>query len=136
MAMRFKGKAAPMKAALLDQRVVAGLGNIYVSEALWRAHIRPTTPAGKLVRRSGKPSPRLELLADGVRSVLIEAIRAGGSTLRDFRDAEGGSGYFQHRFDVYDREGQPCHTAGCKGTIRRIVQSGRSTFFCPACQKP
>ena len=136
MADRFKGKKAPMKAALLDQRVVAGLGNIYVSEALWRAHIRPTTEARKLVLGSGRPSARLELLADGVRSVLNEAIEAGGSTLRDFRDAEGGSGYFQHRFDVYDREGEACHTPGCRGTIRRIVQSGRSTFYCPVCQKP
>ena len=125
-----------MKAALLDQRVVAGLGNIYVSEALWRAHIRPTTKAKTLVLKSGKPSARLELLADGVRAVLTDAIAAGGSTLRDFRDAEGGSGYFQHRFDVYDRENAPCHTPGCKGTIKRIVQSGRSTFYCPVCQKP
>jgi formamidopyrimidine-DNA glycosylase len=136
MAARFQGKKAPMKAALLDQRVVAGLGNIYVSEALWRAHIRPTTEARKLVLKSGKPSTRLELLADGVRSVLNDAIAAGGSTLRDFRDAEGGSGYFQHRFDVYDRENAPCHTPGCTGTIKRIVQSGRSTFYCPVCQKP
>ena len=136
MAARFKGKSAPMKAALLDQRVVAGLGNIYVSEALWRAHIRPTVPAKKLVLKSGKPSARLDLLADGVRSVLAEAIEAGGSTLRDFRAADGGSGYFQHRFDVYDREGEPCHTPGCRGTIKRIVQSGRSTFYCPVCQKP
>ena len=136
MAARFKGKSAPMKAALLDQRVVAGLGNIYVSEALHRAHIRPTTQAKKLVLKSGKPSIRLELLAEGVRAVLTEAIEAGGSTLRDFRDADGGSGYFQHRFAVYDREGKPCPTPGCTGTIRRIVQSGRSTFFCPVCQKP
>ncbi len=136
MAARFAGKAAPIKASLLDQRVVAGLGNIYVSEALWRAHIRPTVKAGKLVLKSGKPSARLALLAEGVRSVLTDAIAAGGSTLRDFRDAEGGSGYFQHRFDVYDREGEPCHTQDCTGTIRRIVQSGRSTFFCPVCQKP
>lgn len=136
MAARFRGKSAPMKAALLDQRVVAGLGNIYVSEALHRAHIRPTTPAKRLVLKSGKPSARLELLAEGVRTVLVEAIEAGGSTLRDFRDAEGGSGYFQHRFAVYDREGQPCPTPRCTGTVRRIVQSGRSTFFCPVCQKP
>jgi formamidopyrimidine-DNA glycosylase len=136
MAARFRGKSAPMKAALLDQRVVAGLGNIYVSEALWRAHIRPTTQAKKLVLKSGKPSARLDLLADGVRSVLTDAIEAGGSTLRDFRAADGGSGYFQHRFDVYDREGEPCHTPGCTGTIRRIVQSGRSSFYCPVCQKP
>lgn len=136
MAARFRDKSAPMKAALLDQRVVAGLGNIYVSEALHRAHIRPTTQAKKLVLKSGKPSIRLELLAEGVRAVLTEAIEAGGSTLRDFRDADGGSGYFQHRFAVYDREGKPCPTPGCTGTIRRIVQSGRSTFFCPVCQKP
>ncbi len=134
MADRFAGKKAPMKAALLDQRVVAGLGNIYVSEALYRAHIRPDRAAGTLVLKSGKPSKRLEDLADGVRAVLVEAIDAGGSTLRDFRNAEGNSGYFQHRFAVYDREGEPCPTPGCRGTIKRIVQSGRSTFFCPVCQ--
>jgi formamidopyrimidine-DNA glycosylase len=136
MADRFKGKKAPMKAALLDQRVVAGLGNIYVSEALHRAHIRPTTEARKLVLKSGAPSRRLEYLADAVRVVLTEAVEAGGSTLRDFRAADGGPGYFQHRFAVYDREGEPCPTPGCRGTIKRIVQSGRSTFYCPVCQKP
>ena len=134
MAERFAGKKAPMKAALLDQRVVAGLGNIYVSEALHRAHILPTLPAAKLVLKSGKPSQRLELLADGVRTVLIEAIEAGGSTLRDFRATDGSSGYFQHRFAVYDREGEPCPTPQCRGIIKRIVQSGRSTFYCPVCQ--
>ena len=134
MAERFKGKKAPMKAALLDQRVVAGLGNIYVSEALHRAHIRPDVAAAKLVLKSGAPSKRLEDLADGVRTVLTEAIEAGGSTLRDFRAADGTSGYFQHRFAVYDREGEPCPTPGCQGTIKRIVQSGRSSFFCPVCQ--
>lgn len=136
MAERFRTKKAPMKAALLDQRVVAGLGNIYVSEALHRAHIRPTTEARKLVLKSGAPSKRLEDLAEAVRLVLLEAVEAGGSTLRDFRDAEGGAGYFQHSFAVYDRAGEPCPTPGCTGTIRRIVQSGRSTFYCPACQKP
>ena len=135
MAERFAGKRAPMKAALLDQRVVAGLGNIYVSEALHRAHILPTREARTLVLKSGKPSHRLEALADGVRAVLNEAIEAGGSTLRDFRDAEGKSGYFQHRFAVYDREGEPCPTPGCRGTIQRIVQAGRSTYYCPVCQK-
>lgn len=134
MAERFAGKKAPMKAALLDQRVVAGLGNIYVSEALHRAHIRPDIAAGTLVLKSGKPSKRLEDLADGVRTVLNEAIVAGGSTLRDFRNADGNSGYFQHSFAVYDREGEPCPTPGCRGVIKRIVQSGRSTFFCPVCQ--
>ncbi len=136
LADKLAGKAAPMKAALLDQRVVAGLGNIYASEALHRAHIRPTTPAGTLVLKSGRPSVRLERLAEGVRAVLEEAIEAGGSTLRDFRSAEGQAGYFQHRFAVYDRAGAPCPTPGCTGTIRRIVQSGRSSFYCPACQKP
>ncbi len=134
MAERFKGKKAPMKAALLDQRVVAGLGNIYVSEALHRAHIRPDVAAAKLVLKSGAPSKRLEDLADGVRTVLTEAIEAGGSTLRDFRAADGTSGYFQHRFAVYDREDEPCPTPGCRGMIKRIVQSGRSSFFCPTCQ--
>jgi formamidopyrimidine-DNA glycosylase len=134
MAERFRGKKAPMKAALLDQKVVAGLGNIYVSEALWRAHIRPDIAADTLVLKSGAPSKRLEDLADGVRTVLNEAIEAGGSTLKDFRAASGESGYFQHRFAVYDREGEPCPTPGCKGVIERIVQSGRSTFFCPVCQ--
>jgi len=134
MAGRFLGKKAPIKAALLDQRVVAGLGNIYVSEALHRAHIRPDCPAGALVAKDGKPSARLELLAQGVRTVLIEAIEAGGSTLRDFRNSDGGSGYFQHRFAVYDKEGEPCPTPLCQGTVERIVQSGRSSFFCPVCQ--
>lgn len=135
MAEKFTGKKTPIKAALLDQRVVAGLGNIYVAEALHRAHILPTVLAGTLVTAKGKPKPVLEDLAHAVRQVLIEAIEVGGSTLRDFRNAEGGSGYFQHRFAVYDREGEPCPTPLCTGTIQRIVQSGRSTFFCPVCQK-
>jgi formamidopyrimidine-DNA glycosylase len=134
MAERFAGKSAPMKAALLDQRVVAGLGNIYVSEALHRAHILPTRQAKTLVLKSKKPSKRLDGLADGVRTVLLEAIDAGGSTLRDFRAADGASGYFQHRFAVYDREGEPCPTPRCTGTVKRIVQSGRSTYYCPVCQ--
>jgi formamidopyrimidine-DNA glycosylase len=134
MAARFRGKKAPMKAALLDQRVVAGLGNIYASEALHRAHILPTREARTLVLKSGDPSERLVRLASGVRAVLEEAIEAGGSTLRDFRDADSGAGYFQHHFAVYDREGEPCPTPGCRGTIKRIVQSGRATYFCPVCQ--
>ena len=135
MAEKFAGKKTPIKAALLDQRVVAGLGNIYVAEALHRSHILPTVLAGRLVTAGGKPKPVLEDLASAVRQVLVEAIEVGGSTLRDFRNAEGGSGYFQHRFAVYDREGEPCPTPLCTGTIERIVQSGRSTFFCPVCQK-
>ena len=135
MAVAFKGKKAPLKAALLDQRVVAGLGNIYVAEALHRAHILPTVEARSLLTKADKPKKALEDLAYAVREVLIEAIEVGGSTLRDFRNAEGGSGYFQHRFAVYDREGEPCPTPLCTGVVERIVQSGRSTFFCPVCQK-
>jgi len=135
MAEAFDGKKAPIKAALLDQRVVAGLGNIYVAEALHRAHILPTVPAGTLVTKTGRPKKALEDLSHSVRQVLIEAIEVGGSTLRDFRNAEGGSGYFQHNFAVYDREGDPCPTPLCTGIVSRIVQSGRSTFFCPVCQR-
>ena len=135
MADRFAAKKTPIKAALLDQRVVAGLGNIYVAEALHRSHILPTVLAGSLVTAKGKPKVALEDLASAVRQVLIEAIEVGGSTLRDFRHADGSSGYFQHRFAVYDREGEPCPTPLCTGMVARIVQSGRSTFFCPVCQK-
>jgi formamidopyrimidine-DNA glycosylase len=136
LADRFRTKATPVKAALLDQKVVAGLGNIYVSEALHRAHIRPTVEAKKLVLKSGAPSKRLEDLATAIPTVLIEAIESGGSTLRDFRSGDGALGSYQHRFAVYDREGEPCPTPGCTGIIRRIVQAGRSTFYCPVCQKP
>jgi len=135
LALAFRGKKAPVKAALLDQRVVAGLGNIYVSEALYRAHILPTVPAGALVDEAGAPRLALEALVVAVRDVLNAALLAGGSTLRDFRNAEGASGYFQHAFSVYDREGAPCPTPGCPGHIERIVQAGRSSFFCPICQK-
>jgi formamidopyrimidine-DNA glycosylase len=129
LAQAFRGKAQNIKVSLLDQRIVAGLGNIYVCEALFRAGISPLAAAGKVSR------PRLERLAVAVREVLADAIAAGGSTLRDFANAEGGQGYFQHRFDVYGREGAPCLRPGCAGTVRRIVQGGRSTFFCPTCQK-
>ena len=124
-----KGKTASIKAALLDQRIVAGLGNIYVSEALHRAHIHPERPAGSLKPRE------LKALVETVKTVLEEAIAAGGSTLQDFRAADGELGYFQHRFRVYDREDEPCPSPNCTGTVRRIVQTGRSTFFCPKCQK-
>ncbi|MDP9103812.1 MAG: bifunctional DNA-formamidopyrimidine glycosylase/DNA-(apurinic or apyrimidinic site) lyase [Pseudomonadota bacterium] len=124
-----KGKKQNIKVTLLDQRIVAGLGNIYVSEALHRAHIHPERAAGSL-----KPA-ELKRLVAAVVTVLEEAITAGGSTLRDFRAADGELGYFQHRFRVYDREDAPCPTPNCKGVIRRIVQGGRSTFFCPVCQK-
>lgn len=122
-----KGKVAPIKSALLDQRIVAGLGNIYVCEALYRARVSPRRKAASV---AGKRSDRLysEILA-----VLRDAIDVGGSTLRDFASADGGLGYFQHRFDVYDREGAECRV--CDTPIQRIVQGGRSTFFCPRCQR-
>lgn len=134
LATAFAGKKAPIKAALLDQRVVAGLGNIYVAEALHRAHILPTVEARTLVTKTGKPKKALEELTLAVRDVLTAAIEVGGSTIRDFRSVEG-AGYFQHNFAVYDREGDPCPTPTCKGVVQRIVQSGRSTFYCPVCQK-
>ena len=127
----FEGRRTPLKSALLDQRQVAGLGNIYVCEALWRAKLSPLATAGTL---SGRPK-QAESLASAIRGVLTEAIEAGGSTLRDHRQADGTLGYFQHRFAVYGREGEPCPRIDCAGTIERLVQSGRSTFLCPACQK-
>jgi formamidopyrimidine-DNA glycosylase len=124
-----KGKNTPIKSALLDQRLIAGLGNIYVCEALYRAHIAPTRRAGAL---SGR---RVATLVPIIRDVLQQAIAAGGSTLRDFKQASGELGYFQHSFDVYDREGDACRTPDCSGTIKRITQSGRSSFYCPKCQR-
>ncbi|MEL7127281.1 MAG: bifunctional DNA-formamidopyrimidine glycosylase/DNA-(apurinic or apyrimidinic site) lyase [Pseudomonadota bacterium] len=124
----FRGKNTPVKSALLDQRIVAGLGNIYVCEALFRCGISPTRKAGRIaVRRTGALVPI-------IRQVLAEAIEAGGSSLRDFRQADGELGYFQHRFDVYGREGEPCRTEGCARHVERIVQSGRSSFYCRSCQ--
>jgi formamidopyrimidine-DNA glycosylase len=129
------GRKSPMKAVLLDQKLIAGLGNIYVCEALWRAHISPRRLARTLVKRNGEPTPRLEALTEAIRAVIADAIAAGGSSLRDYVQADGELGYFQHAFAAYDREGEPCRHEGCAGTIRRIVQSGRSTFYCPRCQK-
>lgn len=125
----FAGKKTPIKAALLDQRVVAGLGNIYVVEALHRAHIAPTKLAGRVSAK------RLERLFHAIRAVLEEAIEAGGSTLSDYAGVDGAQGQMQHRFRVYDREGEPCPTPDCGGTIQRLVQGGRSTFWCPRCQR-
>ena len=125
----FRGRRTPVKAALLDQRIVAGLGNIYVCEALHRARISPRRLAGRIAE------PRVRALVPIIRDVLSEAIEAGGSSLRDYRQADGELGYFQHTFRAYGREGEPCPTAGCTGTIRRIVQSGRSTFHCVTCQR-
>ncbi|WP_102106502.1 bifunctional DNA-formamidopyrimidine glycosylase/DNA-(apurinic or apyrimidinic site) lyase [Oceaniglobus roseus] len=124
-----KARRTPVKAALLDQRLVAGLGNIYVCETLHRAGISPRRKAANLSPR------RIASLVPVIRAVLEEAIEAGGSSLRDHRQSNGELGYFQHRFRVYDREGQPCVTPDCPGTVARIVQSGRSTFHCPVCQR-
>ena len=124
----FAGRSQNVKATLLDQRIVAGLGNIYVCEALHRARISPTTPAGRLSKR------RIGVLTLAVKAVLAEAIAAGGSTLRDYAGADGELGYFQHAFRAYGREHEPCLTPGCQGVVRRIVQAGRSTFYCPVCQ--
>lgn len=124
-----------LKSALLDQKLVAGLGNIYVCEALHRAGLSPRRGAHTIATREGAPTRRAERLVVAIRDVLREAIQAGGSSLKDHRQVDGQLGYFQHAFRVYDREGQPCPTLHCKGTIQRIVQGGRSTFFCPVCQR-
>ncbi len=126
---RLKGRHTPIKSALLDQHVVAGLGNIYVCETLFRARVAPQKLAGDLA------AGQVAALVPIIREVLVEAIEAGGSSLRDFRQADGELGYFQHSFQVYDREGKPCQTPGCDGKIRRVVQSGRSSFYCPICQR-
>jgi len=123
------GKNTPVKAALLDQTLVAGLGNIYVCEVLHRTGISPLRKAGRI------SAPRVATLVPAIRTVLTEAIEAGGSSLRDYRQADGELGYFQHAFRVYGREGEPCATPGCTGTVRRVVQSGRSSFYCPLCQR-
>jgi len=128
------GKKTSLKAALLDQRVVAGLGNIYVCEALFRARLSPKRRASTVADRAGKPTARAEALVAAIKAVLNDAIKAGGSSLRDHRRTDGSLGDFQHTFLVYDREGKAC-PGGCKGTVKRIVQAGRSTFYCPSCQK-
>ena len=129
LAAALAGKKTPMKSALLDQSLIAGLGNIYVCEALHRAAIHPARAAGRVGRA------RLAALVPIIRDVLTDAIAAGGSSLRDHRQTDGSLGYFQHDFQAYGREGQPCRRPACTGTIRRIVQAGRSTFYCPACQR-
>src|SRR5271166_1364454 len=134
LAFACRGKKTSLKAALLDQRVVAGLGNIYVCEALHRAHLSPKRRASTLAGRNGLPNERAIRLVDGIKVVLTQAIKDGGSSLRDHRLTDGELGMFQHHFRVYDRAGEPCRTQGC-GTIKRIVQNGRSTFYCPVCQK-
>jgi formamidopyrimidine-DNA glycosylase len=133
LAQACAGKNTSLKAALLDQRVVAGLGNIYVCEALYRARLSPKRMASTIADRNRKPNGRARALVDAIKAVLNDAIKAGGSSLRDHRRADGSLGDFQHNFRVYDREGKPC--PDCKGKVKRIVQNGRSTFYCPSCQK-
>ncbi|WP_224548727.1 bifunctional DNA-formamidopyrimidine glycosylase/DNA-(apurinic or apyrimidinic site) lyase [Mesorhizobium sp. CA16] len=135
LASLLKGRRSPLKAALLDQRLIAGLGNIYVAEALWRAGLSPLREAGTIAGSAKKAKEQSARLAEAIRSVIADAIAAGGSSLRDYVQADGSLGYFQHSFAVYDREGEPCPKPGCRGHIERIVQSGRSTFYCRTCQR-
>lgn len=133
IARLFAGKRTSLKAALLDQSLIAGLGNIYVCESLHRAGLSPRRAAASLTRKNGAPSGRAIRLAAAIREVLSEAVAAGGSSLRDHRRTDGAFGLFQHSFQVYDRAGKPC--LRCGHSVQRISQSGRSTFFCPACQR-
>lgn len=135
LAAKLRGKATPIKSALLDQKLIAGIGNIYACEALFRAGLSPTRLAGTLATKTGKPTKQTEALVKAVKAVLADAVKAGGSTLRDYVRADGRLGRFQHSFKVYGREGKPCRRKGCRGVVRRIVQSGRSTFYCPNCQR-
>ena len=134
LAGNLRGRRTPIKAALLDQRTVAGLGNIYVSEALFRGSLSPRRTAASVAGTSGV-SKRVERLTGAIHDVIVEAIDAGGSSISDFVNVDGELGYFSHQFLVYDRENEPCLSDGCDATIRRIVQSGRSTFYCPKCQQ-
>jgi formamidopyrimidine-DNA glycosylase len=135
IAQRARGRIQPLKSFLLDQRVIAGLGNIYVCEALFRARLSPFAPAGRLATARGRPSAGAMRIAAAIREVLNEAIAAGGSSLRDHRGVDGTLGYFQHAFAVYGREREPCLRTDCSGTVHREVQNGRSTFYCPRCQR-
>lgn len=135
LAARFRDRVQPLKTLLLDQTVIAGLGNIYVCEALWRAGLSPLRKAGTLVTPTGRPKAELVALTEAIRAVIADAILAGGSSLRDHIQTDGSLGYFQHTFAVYDREGAPCTRPGCGGTVLRVTQAGRSTFHCGACQK-
>lgn len=133
LSARAAGKKVNLKALLMDQRVVAGLGNIYVSEALHRAHLSPDRLANTLAKRGG--TERSARLVAAIRAVLDDAIAAGGSTLRDYRHADGSRGGFQEKFFVYDRDGERCQQPGCKGVLRRAIHQGRATFYCPVCQR-
>ena len=131
----FAPRRTSLKAALLDQRLVAGLGNIYVCEALWAARLSPQRPASSLVGAAGQPLARASHLANAIREIIARAIAAGGSSLRDHRQVDGETGYFQHDFMVYDRENQPCRRERCRGVVCRVTDAGRSSFYCPTCQK-
>lgn len=135
IAKRAQLKSVDLKTFLMDQSIIAGLGNIYVCEALHRAGLSPSRPAATLASKRGTPTQRCERLAAAIIEVLRDALAAGGSTLRDYRQAGGEQGYFQHTFFVYGRAGEPCRRSGCKGEVQRIVTAGRSTFFCSSCQK-
>jgi formamidopyrimidine-DNA glycosylase len=135
LAAACRSKKTSLKAVLLDQTVVAGLGNIYACEALHRARLSPKRRASTIATRTGAANAKAIALVDAIKAVLNDAIKAGGSSLRDHRQTNGELGYFQHHFRVYDRAGEPCVTPGCRGKVKRIVQNGRSTFFCPVCQK-
>jgi len=135
LAAKCAGRSTSLKAALLDQRIVAGLGNIYVSEALHLAHLSPKRPARVLADRGGDPAEGAKRLVPAIRKVIAAAIEAGGSSLRDHRKTDGDLGMFQHRFRVYDREGVKCPTRGCTGKIKAIVQNARTTYYCPVCQR-
>lgn len=135
LAQRALGRKADLKAFLMDQRIIAGLGNIYVCEALFRAGLNPWKRASSLATRTGKPTPHAQRLVPAIKAVLTEAIRAGGSTLRDYKHTNGDIGSFQNCFAVYGREGEACARPGCRGTVHRKTQGGRSTFYCAACQR-
>jgi formamidopyrimidine-DNA glycosylase len=135
LAKLLAGSRTPLKSALLDQKRIAGLGNIYVCEALFRARLKPSRPASILADARGAPTRAATAVSKAIRAVLEEAVEAGGSTLRDHRQASGELGYFQHAFKVYDREGLPCVRERCRGTVTRVTQSGRSTFYCSKCQR-
>jgi formamidopyrimidine-DNA glycosylase len=135
LARRAAAKKVDLKALLMDQRIIAGLGNIYVCEALFRAGLSPFKLAARLATGTAKPTPAARRLVPQIKAVLREAIRAGGSTLRDYKQADGSIGAFQNDFQVYGREGEPCSRPGCRGRVRRKTQGGRSTFHCPVCQR-
>lgn len=135
LARRASGRKVALKALLMDQRIVAGLGNIYACEALFRAGVDPFKSAARLAGRSGAPTQRAVRLVAAIKAVLGDAIRAGGSTLRDYKRADGKIGAFQEQFQIYGREGEPCAKPSCRGTVRRRTQGGRSTFHCPVCQR-